>query len=220
MIAINAVPLPGALYSSPPTPGDFAGMGIPSGILATCHAVTCGPDRNIYWVYDDMKSSATAIQAPVPRGTCFETRDSIALSQRRTDLSQSCSTCNRRLQTHMTAAQASAAFAAHAMGFPATHVNIIVPPAVATPPGTAATLGIIAPIPAVGAAAAAAVTLATTANSPSQPPGREDYKVLVTMATNRTKWTSKTIAHEFMAKLETALSQSPIAAKVGFILFL
>ena len=212
MTAINAVPLPGALYSSPPTPGDFAGMGIPSGILATCHAVTCGPDRNIYWVYDDMKSSATAIQAPVPRGTCFETRDSIALSQRRTDLSQSCSTCNRRLQTHMTAAQASAAFAAHAMGFPATHVNIIVPPAVATPPGTAATLGIIAPIPAVGAAAAAAVTLATTANSPSQPPGREDYKVLVTMATNRTKWTSKTIAHEFMAKLETALSQSPIAA--------
>ena len=99
-----------------------------------------------------MKPSDTATQAPVPRGTCFETRDSIAVSQHINDLSQLCSTCNRRLQTHMTAAQASAAFAAHAVGFPATHVQVIVPPApgVIPPPGTAAALGIIAPIPAVG----------------------------------------------------------------------
>ena len=88
MAAIQAVPMPGALYSSPPIPGDFAGMGITPGILATCHAVTNGPDRNIYWVYDDMKSSATAIQAPVSRGTCFETRESIALSQQVIDLYQ------------------------------------------------------------------------------------------------------------------------------------
>ena len=213
MAAIPAVPLPGALYPSPPIPIDLAGMGITPGIIATCHAVTNGPDRNIYWVYDDMKSSSTAIQAPVPRGTCFETRDSIAISQRLSDLSQSCSTCNRRLQTHMTATQASAAFAAHAMGFPATHVHIITPPApgIISPPGTAAALGIIAPIAAVGSAAAAAASLVSTANTPSQPPGREDYKVLVSMANARSKWTSKTIAHEFMAKLETALSQSPIA---------
>ena len=127
-MAGSAIPMPGALYSSPPIPADFGGLGIPSGILATCH-VTTGPDRNLYWVYDDMKSSDTAIQAPVPRGTCFETRDSIAVSQHINDLSQLCSTCNRRLQTHMTAAQASAAFAAHAVGFPATHVQVIVPPA-------------------------------------------------------------------------------------------
>ena len=213
MAAIHAIPMPGAVYPSPPIPGDFAGMGITPGILATCHAVTTGPDRNIYWVYDDMKSSATAIQAPVSRGTCFETRDSIALSQRITDLSQPCSTCNRRLQSHMTAIQASAAFAAHAMGFPSTHVNVIIPPApgIISPPGTAAALGITAPIAAVGSAVAAAAALVVTANTPSQPAGREDYKVLVTMANHRTKWTSKTIAHEFMAKLETALRQSPIA---------
>ena len=213
MAGIPGIPMPGALYSSPPIPIDFAGMGITPGIVATCHAVTSGPDRNIYWVYDDIKSSSTAIQAPVPRGTCFETRDSIALSQHVTDLSQLCSTCNRRLQYHMTAAQASAAFAAHAMGFPATHVNVIVPPApgIIYPPGTAAALGITAPIAAAGSAVAAAAALAITANTPSHQAGREDYKVLISMANNRTKWTSKTIAHEFMAKLETLLRQSPIA---------
>ena len=52
----------------------------------------------------------------------------------------------------MTAAQASAAFAAHATGFPATHVNVIVPPApgIIHLPGTAAALGITAPIAAAG----------------------------------------------------------------------
>jgi len=213
MSGIPGNPLPGALYSSPPIPIDFAGMGVTPGILGTCYAVTSGPDRNLYWVYDDMKSTSTAIQVPVPRGSCFETRDSIGVSQRITDLSQSCSTCNRRLQHHMTATQASTAFAAHAMGFPATHVNIIVPPApgIILPPGTAEAVGIIAPIAAAGPAVAAAAALAITANTPSQQPGREDFKVLITMANHRTKWTSKTIAHEFMEKIETALSQSPIA---------
>jgi hypothetical protein len=59
------VPLPGDLHNNPPIPTEFNGMGITPGILATCHAVTAGPDRNIYWVYDDIKSSDTAVQAPV-----------------------------------------------------------------------------------------------------------------------------------------------------------
>ena len=212
---------PGALHSSPPIPDDFAGMGIPSGILATCHAVTTGPDRNIYWVYDDMKSSATAIQAPVPRGTCFETRDSIAISQRITDLSQSCSTCYRRLQTHMTTTQASAAFAAHAMTFPATHVNIIMPPAPGAlpPPGTAAVLGITAPLPAVGSVVAAAAALSATANTPSQRPSLEHFKLLGDMAKTRDKWTSKSIAHDFIARMERPLRRSPIPP-TGWIYFI
>ena len=40
----------------------------------------------------------------------------------------------------MTAAQASAAFAAHAVGFPATHVRVIVPPAPGVIPPSAAAL--------------------------------------------------------------------------------
>lgn len=209
-----ATPAPGALYASPPVPSDFAGMGITSGILATCHAVTSGADRNVYWVYDDMPLSATAIRTPVPRGTCFETRESIVTSQSQSDQSRPCSTCNRRIQSHMTASQAATVFAAHATAFPATHVNIITPLAsgVVPPPGTASVLGITAPIPAVGAAAPSAAALTITANTPSTRPDREDYKVLVSMSTQRSKWTSKTIAHEFMNKLETALRQSPIAA--------
>ena len=70
MAGIPGIPLPGALYSSPPIPIDFAGMGVTPGILGTCYAVTSGPDRNLYWVYDDMKSTSTAIQVPVPRGSC------------------------------------------------------------------------------------------------------------------------------------------------------
>lgn len=213
-MSASIIPAPGALYASPPIPSDFAGIGIASGVLVTCHAVTHGHDRNIYWVYDTMPSSATAITTPVSRGTCFETRESISTSQQRTGALQSCSTCNRRLHTHMTSAEASAAFAAHAIAFPATHVNIVVPPApgVSPPPGMAAALGITAPIPAVSVAVASAAALVITANTPSSRPDREDYKVLVTMSNTRSKWTSKTIAHEFMTKLETALRQSPVPA--------
>ena len=81
------VPLPGDLHNNPPIPTNLAGLGITPAILATCHAVTSGPDRNLYWVYDDIKSSDSAIQAPVSRGSCFETRDSITVSQGRADLS-------------------------------------------------------------------------------------------------------------------------------------
>src|SRR5690242_11297966 len=119
---MSVAPAPGDVYSNPSVPADFAGMGITPGILATCHAVTTGPDRNIYWVYDDIKSTATAVQAPVPRGVCFETRDSIAFSQGRTGPTDTCSTCQHPLTRHMTAAQATTAFSIHAAGFPATHV--------------------------------------------------------------------------------------------------
>ena len=90
-----SVPLAGDLYNvnNPPLPSEFSGLGITPGILVTCYAVTNGPDRNLYWVYDDIKSSASAIQAPVRRGACFETRDSIGVSQQRSLLTDACSTC-------------------------------------------------------------------------------------------------------------------------------
>ena len=210
-----SVPLAGDIYNNPPLPSEFTGLGITPGILVTCHAVTNGPDRNLYWVYDDIKSSASAIQAPVRRGVCFETRDSIAVSQTRTLLTDACTTCNHTLALHMTASQATTAFASHAAGFPATHVRVItpVPHGVAPPPGTAAALGMIAPLAAVGVGAAGAASLAVTANTPSTSANREDYKLLISMASHRDKWSSsKSIAHEFISKLETALRQSPISA--------
>ena len=99
---MSVAPAPGDVYNNPPIPADFAGMGVTPGILGTCFAVTTGPDRNIYWVYDDMKSTSTAIQVPVSRGVCFETRDSIALSQRPTGQTDICSTCRHILTRHMT----------------------------------------------------------------------------------------------------------------------
>ena len=104
---MSVAPAPGDIYNAPPLPAEFTGMGVTPGILVTCHAVTAGPDRNIYWVYDDMKSSATAIQTNVRRGTCFETRDSIAVSQLRTTLTDICTTCRRTVGDHMTATQAT-----------------------------------------------------------------------------------------------------------------
>lgn len=215
-----SVPLYGDLYNNPPLPTEFTGLGITPGILVTCHAVTAGPDRHLYWVYDDIKSSAPAIQAPVPRGVCFETRDSIAVSQGRSVPTDACTTCNHAIAQHMTAAQAITAFASHATAYPATHVRVIapLPVGVAPPPGTASALGIIAPIPVAAGAGVAA--LAITSNTPSVQANREDYKLLVSMATHRDKWSStKSIAHEFISKLETALRQSPISA-VHWIYFL
>ncbi len=217
---MSILPNSGDIYNNPPIPPEFTGLGITPGILVTCHAVTTGPDRNIYWVYDDIKSSDAAIQAPVPRGVCFETRDSIAVSQHRALPTDTCTTCNHTLARHMTAAQAVAAFAFHATAFPATHVRVIAPPplGVASSPGTASVLGIIAPIAA--AAAGVGVPLAITANTPSQQANREDYKLLISMASHRDKWSStKSIAHEFISKLETALRQSPISA-IHWIYFL
>lgn len=214
---MSVAPAPGDIFNvnNPPFPIDFDGMGLSRGILATCYAVTSGPNRNLYWVYDDMKSTDVAIQANVPRGTCFETRDSIAVSQSRTVLTDTCATCRRPLGTHMTATQATAAFATHATGFPTTHVRVIAPVAVGAvyPPGIASALGIHAPIPAAGVAATPAAALAITANTPSSQANREDYKLLISMATHRDKWSStRSIAHEFISKIETALRQSPIAA--------
>ena len=217
-----SVPLAGAIYNNPPIPSEFTGLGITPGILVTCHAVTSGPDRNIYWVYDDIKSSDTAIQTPVSRGVCFETRDSIAISQARALLTDTCSTCNRTLAQHMTATQATTAFTTHAAAFPSTHVRVItpLPLGVVSVPGTASALGIIAPIAGVGVAAGAVLSRAITANTPSTQANREDYKLLVSMASHRDKWSStKSIAHEFISKLETALRQSPIPA-VHWIYFL
>ena len=221
---MSVAPAPGDIYNinNPPFPSDFNGMGVANGILATCYAVTAGPNRNLYWIYDDMKSSDAAIQTNVACGTCFETRDSIAVSQQRTALTDACATCHRTIGTHMTATQATAAFATHATSFPVTHMRIIAPLAVGVspPPGMASALGIVAPIPAAGVAAAPAAALAVTANTPSTQANREDYKLLISMAGHRDKWSStKSIAHEFISKLETALRQSPISA-VHWIYFL
>ena len=114
---MSVVPAAGDFYDNPTVPVDFAGMGVTPGIhyMLCCHN---GPDRYLYWVYDDMKSTDTAITTVVPRGTCFETRESIAASQLNTVLTDPCSTCRRQLGDHMTAAQATTAFTAHAAQIP------------------------------------------------------------------------------------------------------
>src|SRR5690349_25107708 len=104
-------PAPGSLNPAPVTTPDFAGLAPapPAPVLATCYAVTAGPDRHLYWVYAPTLSTATAINTPVPVGCCFETRDSIVTSQGKRSPRQRCRTCNRSLALHMTAAQATAA---------------------------------------------------------------------------------------------------------------
>ena len=127
---MSVVPVAGDIYNNPPhSQLNLLVLGITPGIVVTCYAVTNGPDRNIYWVYDDIKSTDTAIQTPVRRGVCFETRDSIAVSQQLSTLTDPCSTCRRQIGDHMTAAQATTAFTTHAASFPATHVRVITPPA-------------------------------------------------------------------------------------------
>ena len=151
------IPLTGALYANPPIPTEFGtdaitvAAAVPVTTLATCYAVTTGPDRNVYWIYGHMAASATGIPlAPVGPPTCFETRDSIAVSQRKTRPRQICVTCQRAISTHATAAQATTAFTAHAGLFPATHavINAPVAPGVTAPMGYAQSNGITAPIPA------------------------------------------------------------------------
>lgn len=163
-------PPPGALYNAPPLPGEFgvdpvvvAAATTPAA-LATCYAVTTGPDRNLYWVYGHMPMTATGIPvAAVTPGCCFETLQSIALSQGKVRPRQICTTCGYTLSRHMTTVQAATAFAAHVAAFPATHVTLNAPIAVgvAAPPGYASVNGITAPIP-----AAVVVPLAGPAAAP------------------------------------------------------
>lgn len=53
----GVVPPPGDLYTNPPIPPDYVtdpqtvANAVPNHVLATSHAVTTGPDRNLYWVY-------------------------------------------------------------------------------------------------------------------------------------------------------------------------
>jgi hypothetical protein len=151
-MAALPVPVPGALYATPPIPGDFAAhapaAAVPPPILSSCHAVTNGPDRHLHWVYSGMVSSATAITTPVTPSCCFETQDSIAVSQGKTRPRQRCALCNQSLARHMTAAQATTAFTAHAAAFPATHaaLNTLMAAGVFAPAGYASANGITAPI--------------------------------------------------------------------------
>jgi hypothetical protein len=147
-----AAPAAGALYTAPPIPADFAAYppaaAVQTPILSSCYAVTTGPDRHLYWVYDGMVSSATAIATPVTPSCCFETQESMAISQNKTHPRQRCGLCNQSVARHMTAAQATTAFAAHANAFPATHVtlNTPIPVGALAPAGYASVNGTIAPI--------------------------------------------------------------------------
>ena len=150
-----AVPPAGALYANPPIPADFGNdprtvtAVVPNATLATCYAVTTGPDRNLYWVYGHMPQTATAIPlGTLVPPTCFETQQSMATSQNKTRPRQLCVTCGRSVSQHATVAQATAAFNAHATAFPATHAMLTAPvgPGVSAPLGYAAANGITAPI--------------------------------------------------------------------------
>ena len=149
-------PLPGLVYPNPPIPLEFgtdplvSPLTLDPSILATCHVVISGPDRNIHWVYKHMPQTATAIPAPVEQGCCFETTESIAKSQRKSRPRQWCNTCGFILSKHMTRTQALEAFTAHALAYPSTHTNLTISPGegLVTPPSFAERHGLQAPIPA------------------------------------------------------------------------
>ena len=232
-----AAPPAGSFFAAPPVPPDFAadpttvGSGVPATTLATCYAVTTGPDRNIYWVYSHMAQTATAIPLPnVNPPTCFETKESIAVSQGKTRPLQKCVTCNSRINQHTTAAQAQAAFAAHAIAHPLTHANINAPvgPGVTAPSGYATLNGIIAPIvaavavplpgvaPAPVPPAPAPVPVAPVAlvglNAPSTPAPAAQYKLLTDMVKINPQlvWSDQQDASRFLDALESILEFSPV----------
>ena len=174
-----AAPAAGALYTAPPIPADFAAYppaaAVQAPILSSCYAVTTGPDRHLYWVYNGMGSSATAITTPVTPPCCFETQESMAISQNKTYPRQRCGLCHQSVARHMTAGQATTAFVSHANTFPATHVtlNTPIPIGILAPAGYASVNGIVAPIaapifPPVPAPAVASV--AVPALAPMQAP--------------------------------------------------
>jgi hypothetical protein len=149
-------PLPGLVYPNPPIPLEFgtdplvSPLTMAPSILATCHVVISGPDRNIYWVYKHMPQTATAIPAPVEQGCCFETTESIAKSQHKSRPRQWCNTCGFILSKHMTRTQALEAFTSHAIAYPSTHTNLAISASegLITPPSYAEQHRLQAPIPA------------------------------------------------------------------------
>lgn len=182
-MAALAPAVAGALYAAPPIPTDFTAhppaAAVSALILSSCYAVTTGPDRHLYWVYNGMVSSATAITTPVTPSCCFETQDSMAVSQNKTRPRQRCALCNQSVARHMTAAQATAAFTTHAAAFPATHttLNTPIPAGTFAPAGYASVNGITAPIAApflpivpAPAPAPAAPAPAALAPAPVVPP--------------------------------------------------
>ena len=226
----SLVPSAGSLYANPPIPGDFAldaaAAAVPIPVLATSYAVTAGPDRNLYWVYSTMASTATAISAPVVSPCCFETRNSLAVSQRKTRARQHCTLCQQIVSRHMTAAQAATAFTAHAAAFPATHATLAaaVPAGVAAPAGYASVNGITAPIaaPVIVPPPAAAAILAAPAvipaaaavgpDAPSMNASAHQYKLLTEMVKINSKlvWSNEREAHQFVTGLESILEISPV----------
>jgi hypothetical protein len=234
-MALPAIPLPGSLYAAPPIPGDFAAFPaaavVPVPILASCYAVTTGPDRHLYWVYTGIASSATAITTPVTPHCCFETQDSMAVSQGKTRLRQRCMLCNQMVSRHMTTAQATASFMAHLATFPVTHatLNTPIPVGVFAPAGYASMNGITAPIaapmvpPPIPAVAPVAVAMAVPAgvgpviaavglNTPFTTATVDQYKLLTDMVKTNPKlmWTSESEAYQFMKGLESILQISPV----------
>jgi hypothetical protein len=231
--AVVLAPAAGALHAAPPIPAELMALvpAIGAAALSTCHAVTTGPDRNLYWVYSTLHSSATAITTPTIVGACFETRQSITISQGKTRATQICSTCGKRLISHMTTIQANASFVAHAGAFPATHttLNTIPAPGTTAPAGYATINGITAPVAApfviplpaalpaplpLGVPAAQFAPAAAAAPigpaAPSSRPSLSEFKAMQSIATGHAKWKRDTIAHEFIQTLESALDQSPI----------
>jgi hypothetical protein len=227
-------PLAGELYATPPIPVDFAAnplaAAVPTLVLASCHAVTSGPDRHLYWVYNGMGTTATAITTSVTPPCCFETRNSMALSQGKTALRQRCVLCNQSVSRHMTSAEAISAFNAHAVAFPATHATLNIPLPIGTvaPPGYTSAHGTTAPIvvpplpiapPVVPSSSVIPVLPALPAlldprdtQSAISVNDVSSYQMLTNMVKVNTTsaWSADMEAHQFITGLEHILRSSPV----------
>ena len=140
----------------------------PTAVLMTSHAVTTGPDRHIHFGYGAMPATPECIPVPgLTPPTCFEARDSLALSQGKVGMRQRCVTCNQSVSRHSTFAVMTTAFNNHQAQFPLAHANLFTnapyPPTFVPPVGYAAANGFTAPVilpavmpPALVAAIAAA----------------------------------------------------------------
>ena len=162
----------------------------------------------------------------------------MAISQNKIYPRQRCGLCRQPVARHMTAAQATTAFSAHASAFPATHVTLNTSIGVGSPAGYASVNGITAPIPAPLLPAAAALapalapapaaaplaSLAPIINilAPAVDPRDTASSVNVSdvpsyqMLTNMVKvnttsaWSANMDAYQFITGLEVILRGSPV----------
>ena len=177
-MAAAGPPPPCSLNPAPAVPTSLttwcAPLVPPNAVLMTSYAVTTGPDRHVHFGYGAMPATPECIPLPgLTLPTCFEARDSLALSQGKVGMRQRCATCNQSVARHSTFTIMNTAFNNHQAQFPLAHANLFTnapyPPTFVPPVGYAAANGFTAPVTLPAVMPPALVAAIAAANAPAAP---------------------------------------------------